>query len=689
MALTIILSGQPIFKHHSFCPNPVVKYGIPDYADATSNPGVKATQSYRGWWEEQIDRCINGYWTGKMFIPGRYYYYLNFYPMTTVGRRVHKPEYVDMDYEFFMLVEKCKAEGYGIISVKARRKGLSFKAGGVIDHGMRFTENSYTAGIMASRENYATDFYLKYKDSEAVVPEEFRVGKIKPGPETTILGWKEQGPTGWIEKGSKNTLYVATTFAEANVFKGKKLNDCIFEEAGEDDKLESVYGATKDCFMVGSKMRGTPFIYGTGDKMEKSGSFQNMWHEAEAHRLIKFFVSRRKLYHPAYVGAVDEREKDVSDTPYINAKYPNLANRIGMQDEKRAEELFHEELKLKMQSKNRQVVIDHLQNNPTNVIEAFNAFIDNNYNTDILLAQSMQLQRDEDRYRSYVLEYVKDNNGIPVQPLQVYSRKPVTDPKSPSFDDPYKYVHISNDGHPIEGYKNLHTAGLDGYNMDITKTASSLGAMDVMRRQPVDDMNVIGNKSVCIYYNRPPRKEIFFEICLKIAIYYNLKRQVLCDAGSDSVIGYFKENGGEKYLAPRPKAYESDGSQQMHNYGIKFTGSGMQREIMEGMIQSDIEDNCGLWDFPHLCKDMMGYDSGRGNDNDSDLHDAHGMALMQKALSKVKAVASSDGKIHRGRNDAYYDAEGNIQYRERTSQKSEVDHFADEIRRLGGDVKYS
>ena len=67
----------PIIKEVGFCPNPIPTYGIPDFADSLSFPNVEGTEEHKTWWEQQFDYCINGYNTGGLFIPGRYYYYLN------------------------------------------------------------------------------------------------------------------------------------------------------------------------------------------------------------------------------------------------------------------------------------------------------------------------------------------------------------------------------------------------------------------------------------------------------------------------------------------------------------------------------------------------------------------------------------------------------------------------------------
>jgi hypothetical protein len=53
-----------------------------------------------------------------------YYYYLNFCYISTILRGNHHPEFVDIDYEFFCLVEEALKEKHGIILLKKEGQGF-------------------------------------------------------------------------------------------------------------------------------------------------------------------------------------------------------------------------------------------------------------------------------------------------------------------------------------------------------------------------------------------------------------------------------------------------------------------------------------------------------------------------------------------------------------------------------------
>ena len=113
----------PIVKKRGFDPAPMAGR-IPIYADSKVNPKVVLTNAYKNFWDEQFDRCLNGYTTAGLFIPGRYYFYLNFVVLQGLYGPTY-PMYVDLDLEYFRLVEYVKKlHKMGIISPKARRKGI-------------------------------------------------------------------------------------------------------------------------------------------------------------------------------------------------------------------------------------------------------------------------------------------------------------------------------------------------------------------------------------------------------------------------------------------------------------------------------------------------------------------------------------------------------------------------------------
>mgnify|MGYP001594636298 FL=1 len=240
----------PYIKSKGFMPNPVVVNGIPEYADSISNPKCIGTPEHEQYWTEQLYRCINGYQTGGIFLPGRFYYYMNFNSMATVTG-VITPDFCDMHLQLAYVVEFCKDNNLNLVLPKKRRAGVSeFFQKAVVDYGYRFIP-AYHAGVAAGKKTYADDFIKKLKISESLLVPEFKLNQLTKNEEEITSGYVvvENGKD--VEKGIKTEIYIRTAHNNPNILKGTYLNDVICEEAGEFENFKEFYSATKDALTDG------------------------------------------------------------------------------------------------------------------------------------------------------------------------------------------------------------------------------------------------------------------------------------------------------------------------------------------------------------------------------------------------------------------------------------------------------
>jgi len=94
----------------------------------------EGTSEHIEFWDEEERRCREGYTVGGTRITGEHYAYLNYGRiLATVddGKRQRKidtfPKFLDMDYYWYHELEEAEKNGQGMIVVKARRKGFSYK----------------------------------------------------------------------------------------------------------------------------------------------------------------------------------------------------------------------------------------------------------------------------------------------------------------------------------------------------------------------------------------------------------------------------------------------------------------------------------------------------------------------------------------------------------------------------------
>lgn len=105
------------------------KYG--KFTNLFPNPAVGS--EYRRFWEEEINRCTNGYVreSDGEWVTGYHYFYLNYCVIDLVaidefGKNIKVeecPKFWDGDYWWFHYVEKCEREGKHGVCLKSRRRG--------------------------------------------------------------------------------------------------------------------------------------------------------------------------------------------------------------------------------------------------------------------------------------------------------------------------------------------------------------------------------------------------------------------------------------------------------------------------------------------------------------------------------------------------------------------------------------
>jgi len=252
----------PFLKGKGFNPMPIVRGGIPRFADSANFPKVIGTPEWEAYWIEQIYYCKNGYQTGGIFLPGRYYYYLNFNHMATVNGII-TPDMVDLHLEMSYIIDYVVNHGLDFICAKKRRAGVSeFFQKAKIDYDYRFNPG-FKSGIAAGQEEYVKDFMQKWNDGEKGLPPELRLKKLKDNKDEVIAGYQFKADDGDMRKGgSGSTIYLATMFKNPALFKGKFLNTAVGEECGEFENLKKFKTATDACLKDGSIKKGSMFLYG-------------------------------------------------------------------------------------------------------------------------------------------------------------------------------------------------------------------------------------------------------------------------------------------------------------------------------------------------------------------------------------------------------------------------------------------
>jgi len=610
----------PIIKPKGFMNalNKAVIDGIPKYADSVRFPNVIGTLEWQRYWEEEIYKIVNGIEIKGIWIPGRFYYYMNYKQMSTI-KGVVTPDMTDLHLELAYYIEHCKMNGRNLICAKGRRKGISEAASTmIIDYGWRFNDG-YKAGVAAGNKTYVDDFLAKWRFADSRLPPELSTKKLTDNDNEIIAGYTIRNEYGdFQEKGTFSTIYARTMHTNANMFKGLFLNDVIAEEIGEFEKLLEFYSATKDCLMSGNKQVGMMTCFGTGGNLNKgTKDMQRMWHEADDLGFEKFLIPATRMFF--YGGAKEpERRLPLETSLYRTYKPYEL---IGVEDRAAAENWIIERRKKLLASGNQKAYNEDLQNNPLNEEEIFRKTVVNSFNTNILNRQMHEINiLTHPKWTKYKLEWVKDEKTkLPKIPYQV---KAV--PLKP-HENQEECALIIDGELPSKAYKNKFAGGVDSYDQNEANASKSLGAMLVLDR--------ITKMPVACIRCRPQRREVFYELCMKLSVMYGLINNTLIDVANGVIFNHYENAGLKHYLADRPRKFESEKSDQSHEKGVRLTGFSKPR--MVSLMESHIEDHGDKIWFGHLINELGNYDEVEiGSDND--LADAYGIALMQDISCDIK-----------------------------------------------------
>ncbi len=615
----------PYIKSRGFLPNPIPTNGIPKYADSIRNKKVIGTHDWQRWWEEQIYYIHNGITTGGIYISGFLYYFLNFRKIPTRFGPMY-PWYSDLHREIFHFIEYVKSVQKNGLFPKGRRIGASEFFAAYLDYHYRFSANSYNAGVAAGNDDYIQDFMSKWRYADSLMLPELRIGKLTNNDKEIVAGYEMREDGIFVQSGSRNTIYTRTAGNNPNLFKGLRLNDVFIEELGEFLNVMDFISATEECLTTGADKFGTFWAFGTGGRQTEA--FRELHYKGQDHNFITFFIKGTRFYFPYFGRFADDKKPPVIPNLIKDLK---LYQTVGMDDEIAAEEFIKIELERLAKAGNQQKYLEYKQNRPLTIQDVLTSTVVNNFDVEKLNFQADAIAAlDHPKYTKYKMDWKRDENGIPKQPREV----DITPLKI--TDDVKMCIYILDEFVPflskLKQYYNVLIAGLDGYDQDTSKTSKSLGAMSIRARQN-NFMDGISKMPVAVIRTRPPRKEMFYELCGMAAVLFDLKGNVLCDVRTPGVIQFFKDWGLEKYLAMRPAKFESPNSEQGHDYGVSLNT--YSKPLMFGLMQTNIYDNYNkIWfnsndeHGPNMIMEYQTYDMG-AKDSDNDLADADGIALMQ------------------------------------------------------------
>ena len=257
---------------------------------------IPGTMEYLDFWQEVRDVCLEGFTNSvDQTITGQHFFYLNFCPILGLNEKTGKkskifPRFIDLDYEFFHMVEYCRLNQKSLVAVKGRRQGWSYKAAAICTHEFYFYPDS-KAVIGAFFSSFSQNTMNMVVDNSNFINTntEFRKQRnpdlkdfIKARYQATVSGVK-------VWKGFNSEVRAISFKDNPTAAVGLSASWLILDEAGVFNNITDTYGYTEPLIKDGSTYTGVALIFGSSGDMD-SGSkyFYEMFTNPEKYNMLDF-----------------------------------------------------------------------------------------------------------------------------------------------------------------------------------------------------------------------------------------------------------------------------------------------------------------------------------------------------------------------------------------------------------------
>jgi len=252
------------------------------------------TVEYMDFWTDVKEKCINGFTNSKgVRITGQHFFYLNFCPILGEknGRKSKIfPKFVDLDYEFFHMVEYCKENQKSMTAVKGRRQGWSYKAAALCTHEFYFYPDSKSV-IGAFFSSFSQNTMNMVVDNSNFINTNTEFRKQRNPDLKDFIKARYQADIGGVKvwKGYNSEVKAISFKDNPTAAVGLSANWLVLDEAGVFPNIVDSYGYTEPLIKDGSTYTGVALVFGSSGDMD-SGSkyFYEMFTNPDKYNMLVF-----------------------------------------------------------------------------------------------------------------------------------------------------------------------------------------------------------------------------------------------------------------------------------------------------------------------------------------------------------------------------------------------------------------
>lgn len=527
----------------------------------------RGTTDYNKYWEQETDRCLNGYTAPDgEGITGYNYFYLNYSPIMRLEeeeytdregnlrkrrqRILEFPSFWDYDYYYFCAIEQAELEGKHMAVLKCRQRGYSFKGGSMLVRNYMLIPGS---------KNFAIASEQKFLIGDGLLTKAWQImdflDKHTAWAKQRLVSTRMERTSGYkitdefgkqTEQGYLSSITGITLKNDPERVRGTRAKLVLWEEGGKFPSLLDAWRIEQPSVETDDgKAFGLMIAFGTGGtegasfeglkelfykpKSYNVLSFPNIWDEGRENTECAFFV-------PAYSNL--ESFDDDGNQVYMDRDGNSYK-------EKAIQNLIDQRNKVKDGGASQQSIDRFISERPIRPAEAVLELGKNIFPRKLLMDQLTRIRTNKKlQSMKHIVDLEWDGNG------QVKAtEKPngdITNYPLKKGDKPHGSVVIWE--YPVKDPPlGLYIGGCDPYDHDDSFT-NSLGSTFIFKRVRAGEAwtDVI----VAEYSGRPDTAEEYYENVRKLLTFYNAR--LLFENERKGIYPYFTNKHCDYLLADQP-----------------------------------------------------------------------------------------------------------------------------------------
>lgn len=527
----------------------------------------RGTTDYKKYWDQETERCLNGYTAPDgEGITGYNYFYLNYSPIFKLveteytdrngdirkrrERVLQFPSFWDYDYYYFCAIEEAEQQGKHIAVLKSRQRGYSFKGASMLVRNYMLIPGSKNFAVASEQKFLVGDGLLTkawqimdFLDKHT----EWAKQRLVSTRMERVSGYKVTDEFGkQTEQGYLSSIVGITLKNDPERIRGTRGKLVLWEEGGKFPDLLDAWRIEQPSVETDDGVAfGLMIAFGTGGTIGASFeglkelfykpnannvlSFPNIWDDGRENTECGFFV-------PAYSNL--ESFDDDGNQRFMD-KDGNSLKELAIQN------LIDQRNKIKDGGASQQSIDRFISERPMKPAEAVLELGKNIFPRKLLMDQLTRIRTNKKlQSMKHVVDLEWDGNG------QVKAtEKPsgdITNYPLKKGDKPHGSVVIWE--YPVKDPPHgLYIGGCDPYDHDDSFT-NSLGSTFIFKRVRAGEAwtDVI----VAEYSGRPDTAEEYYENVRKLLTFYNAR--LLFENERKGIYPYFTNKHCDYLLADQP-----------------------------------------------------------------------------------------------------------------------------------------